>query len=215
MTVSQTVLSTRWLNPALYVLRVTRPNTPILAGQCFSVGTTDLAINREYSIFSGTSDDYLEFLIRAVPGGAVSTALGELGHGESAEVSGPFGAFTLPDDCEQIGSFLLVGSGTGIAPFVSFLRSFPSIDHTVVHGVRHEDDLVSEFLPSGADLITCISREEGKSQFARVTEALKSLDLSRFTAAYLCGNRAMIVDAVAVLRQRGFDPGRILMETFF
>lgn len=54
------VLDIDFLTAETYVLKVSRPETAMKSGQCFSVGTHELGINREYSIYSSQNDDFIE-----------------------------------------------------------------------------------------------------------------------------------------------------------
>jgi NAD(P)H-flavin reductase/ferredoxin len=71
-----------------------------------------------FPLNGGPDDRVLEFHIRVVAGGRVSSALGnEIRIGHSVRVSGPFGAaFFRPD---HSGGLVLVSSGTGFAPMWS------------------------------------------------------------------------------------------------
>jgi NAD(P)H-flavin reductase/ferredoxin len=71
-----------------------------------------------FPLNGGPDDRILEFHIRVVAGGRVSSALGnEIRIGHSVRVSGPFGsAFFRPD---HAGGMVLVSSGTGFAPIWS------------------------------------------------------------------------------------------------
>ncbi len=61
---------------------------------------TPSGVNREYSMYSDANAPHLEFLIRQVAGGTVSPALAAVKPGDSVEIDGPYGEFTLktPDD---------------------------------------------------------------------------------------------------------------------
>ncbi|NBO53722.1 MAG: hypothetical protein EBU84_03840, partial [Actinobacteria bacterium] len=75
------VIQKIWLSSKTYKLRTERTQSRIRAGQCFSVGTSDLGINREYSMYSGASDNHLDFLIRKIDDGIVSSRLAQCQEG--------------------------------------------------------------------------------------------------------------------------------------
>src|SRR5713101_6580660 len=81
-----------------YRFRIERRDLVFRAGQCVNVGTAKLGINREYSIYSGEKEPYVDLLIREVEGGIISVALKQLRPGDQVEVDGPFGEFFLPDE---------------------------------------------------------------------------------------------------------------------
>jgi len=210
---SYKVLSNRQIGEATFVLRVERPSDTIKAGQCFSVGTRQLGINREYSMYSSSYEPYLEFLIRRVPDGLVSSTLSELRQGDEVEVGGPYGDFCL--DSHSIGAthFVFIASGTGVAPFHSFVRTFPELSYHLYYGVRYESDLVDVGDYTSSSITLCVSRASSSPE--RVTHRLEKESLNPDGVYYLCGNRQMITDVVSLLRRRGIPGGRIYMETFF
>lgn len=196
------------------MVRTERKGQELRAGQCFSIGTRNAAINREYSIYSAEGDPYLEFLVRRVEGGAVSSALARLTAGDLVQISGPYGSFCLSDGDVTHRRFVFVASGTGIAPFASFVRTYPQLNYRLFHGVRHESETYDQALYAPERYIPCISRpHSGDSR--RVTQVLSQVDMDREALYYLCGNRNMITDTVTVLRDAGVPGGNIFMETFF
>lgn len=207
------VLANTRVGQGSYILRVERGDGTVRAGQCFSVGTADTAINREYSIYSGEDDPYIEFLIRRVDDGILTPRLALLEPGDSVYVAGPFGAFCI-DETRRQRSFVFVATGTGVAPFHSFVRSYPQLDYQLFWGVRDESDLVGLDLYATPRMHTAVSRSVNRPR-QRVTDALLTARLSTDAYYYLCGNRSMIVDVTRLLRDKGIPGGNIFMETFF
>lgn len=183
------------------------------AGQCFSVGLKRLGINREYSIYSGENAPFLEFLIRRINGGAVSTALSLLSPGDEVEIGGPYGSFILSEE-HQGRDLYFIASGTGIAPFASFVDSFTNLNFRLLHGIRHENERY-EFQKYPPDrYLAAVSQPKG-SPPARVTNLLSVMEFESQALFWICGNRQMITDAVGILRDRKVPGGSIYMETFF
>lgn len=209
------VLENVRLSSSTFRLRTERPETPIKAGQCFSVGTRELGINREYSMYSAAEDPYVDFLIREVEDGIVTPALARCKPGDFVEIGGPYGEFCLPLHAVAEDSFVFIASGTGIAPFHSFVKTFPWLDYQIFHGVRFDDEQYDAGSYAEGRYKAAVSRPQSGVQGQRVTDLLKSAELNLEAHYYLCGNRMMIVDAVKILRDRGVPGGRILMETFF
>ena len=211
----QTVLDNRKLTDHTFILRTSRSSEPIEAGQCFSVGTSGLAINREYSMYSAAADPFVDFLIREVEGGAVSSALAKLQIGDEVEVGGPYGSFCLsPEKVAQKQRYVFIASGTGIAPFCSYVKTFPNLDYVMLHGVRHPEEQYDADLYAEGRYVPCVSQPLNGSP-RRVTDELTEMHLKEDDLYYLCGNRSMITDCVQILRDRGIPGGRIFMETFF
>jgi ferredoxin-NADP reductase len=99
---------------------------------------------RAYSIASAPEDPELLFVIKLKPGGRASRWLEEvLCPGVTIDMQGPFGVFCIPDSSQQ--PCVLVGTGTGVAPFLSIIRSaFHRGDARpldMVFGARSEEDL--------------------------------------------------------------------------
>ena len=111
------------LSEGTFRLRTERTDTTIRAGQCFSVGTKDLGINREYSMYSGANDPYIDFLIREVPDGIVTPVLAQLNVGQLVEIGGPYGDFCVDRHDLIKDEFIFIASGTGIAPFHSYVEN--------------------------------------------------------------------------------------------
>ena len=76
---------------------------------------------RAYSMSSAPSDDnHLEFLIRLVPGGIVTSYVHEhLKEGQNINVIAPFGDFYVRDTDAQM---ICVAGGSGMAPFKSIFQ---------------------------------------------------------------------------------------------
>jgi len=209
------VLQNRKLSDNTFVLRTERPKLEIIAGQCFSIGTTDLGINREYSMYSAASDDFVDFLIRRVEGGSVSSRLYGMKPGDLVEIGGPYGQFCLDKNRVTENKFLFIASGTGIAPFHSFIASYPEIDYEIIHGVRYESEKYDHDHYSSDRYKSAISRPFDARSPERVTDLLKKRIFNSDEIVYLCGNRSMIIDCVQILRERGIHGDSIFMETFF
>lgn len=210
----QKVLSLFNLTENIFILRTEKPSKIIRAGQCFNVGIPGMGINREYSMCSSPADPYLEFLIRAVQGGRVSERLSKLRTGDEVEIDGPYGEFCI-DNRNLNEEFLFVASGTGIAPFISFVKTFPQIQYQIVHGVRYVTEIFIEYknLPN---YVPCISLGERNAPSSmRVTDYLKEFPPGNNKTIFLCGNRNMIVDSVEILLDQGVNGDSIFSEAFF
>lgn len=207
------VLGVEHKTPDTFCLRVERPSSPILSGQCFNIGIPGLNINREYSMYSSADAPYLEFLIRAVNGGRVSSHLRGLNTGDLVELDGPYGEFCIPTD-RRTARFLFICSGTGIAPFHSFVETFPRLDYLIVHGIRYASEAYDASHYQQGRYISCISKNSlGESM--RVTDFLCKHPVKDDVFVYLCGNRHMIVDSVDILLNQGVNGSKIISEVFF
>jgi ferredoxin--NADP+ reductase/benzoate/toluate 1,2-dioxygenase reductase subunit len=213
--VAHQVLQVRHLSPASYVLRFERQGLSFRPGQYIQVGLYGGRDLREYSIYSSPNDPYLEILVRVVEDGFVSRQLQASNPGDLLAVAGPYGEFTIPDDAVGECSFLLVATGTGIAPYRSFLRSYPDLRHTLLHGVRYREDLVGsgEVLLDG--YVPCVSRERGGWFHGRVTDYLREYPPAPGTLCYFCGNCDMIYDGFEILMRSGIPRSDLYAEVYF
>lgn len=209
------VLAVTFVSENTFVLRVERPHVLIKAGQCFNVGVPGSGINREYSMYSGAQDPFLEFLIRKVAQGAVSCKLGALSPGDFVEIDGPYGEFCLAEPVDEKQHYFFLGTGTGIAPFHSFVRTYPNIRYTLLHGIRFADERYGAEDYIEGSYMPCISRNTDGKESCRLTDRLRSVVTFENTHAYLCGNRSMIIDAFDILRDCGFPADNIFTEVFF
>ena len=209
------ILKIEHLSASTFLLRTERPETTIKAGQCFNVGMPGTGVNREYSMYSAADAPYLDFLIKEVEGGFVSPALKSLQSGDCVEIDGPYGEFCLkqPIDPEQY--YLFIGTGTGIAPFHSFVKSFPNLNYTILHGIRDPREQYDANDYGEGRYVPCISKNtEGQPSF-RVTEYLINHPVDPSTIVYLCGNRNMIIDSFEILRDQGVPGDNLYTEVFF
>lgn len=210
-----TVLGTRLLTETTYVLRIERNGMDFEAGQYISLGLPGMAEKREYSIYSGMNENYIEVLIREIDEGIVSKQLKMLQKGAKAEMSGPFGFFTLGMDQRSGSKLVFIASGTGIAPFHSFINSYPSLDYTLIHGVRYAEEAYDAGNYDPEQYVLCTSREPGSDFHGRITDYLKAHPIETEADYYLCGNSNMIHDAYDILKSMGVEAGRIHAEVYF
>ena len=209
------VLEIRNLSTTAYALRLERKGLSFKAGQCFNLGLKSSGVNREYSIYSGENDDYLEFLIKEVKEGTVSPSLRKVASGEEINLHGPYGSFVIdPIKVEQV-QFCFICTGTGIAPFHSFIRSHPNLDYQIINGIRvlNERYDYDEYHP--LKITTCISREKSTGFHGRLTDHLSKMPVDTKSVFYICGNQKMIQDAYEILRKNKVSGNHIFTEAFF
>ncbi len=122
-----------------------------VAGQYATLGLDvgDEFVPRAYSIASSPYErSYLELYINVIEQGQLTPSLFNLRHGDEIYYMGPKGVFTLAKS--NAPHLLLFATGTGLAPYVSMLRTL-SIEQsqgkphgrmiTLAHGVRYTADL--------------------------------------------------------------------------
>jgi ferredoxin--NADP+ reductase len=170
---------------------------------------------REYSVYSGETDDFLEVLVREIEGGKVSGRLKKLKPGTEIEVEGPYGFFKFDPEKFTSQKFLFVATGTGISPFHSFVRTFPELDYQLVHGVRLKEEAYEHADYQKEKVTLCLSGEETGDFNGRVTDFLFTQKIDRETNCFLCGNSEMIYEVFDILTGKGIPVSNIYSEVYF
>lgn len=203
------------ITPETFILRLDRQDFQFEPGQYVIIRIPDMKKGREYSIFSATTDDYLDFLIREIPAGEFSRYLRHLTLGSELDIEGPKGYFILNEKTKQGHPTLMIASGTGISPFHSYIKSYPDLNYRIIHGVHFADEAYGRAAFDPGQYILCTSRRDEGDYFGRVTYYLKENTVERDTICYLCGNSAMIEEVTNILEKYGLPPENIRTEVFF
>jgi ferredoxin--NADP+ reductase len=187
-------------------------------------------IRRAYSISSSSKvGEYLEFYIQLVHSGGLTPRLFALSAGDRVWL-GPkaTGLFTLADVPDHA-SLYLIATGTGLAPYVSMVRSDVLHGHhdrkiVIAHGARYSWDLgyrsELENLQHGTKTliyIPSITRPQEDGSWAGETgylqDQIRDGRLERISGVpldpakvhiFLCGNPAMLDDALNLLVEKSF-----------
>lgn len=209
------LIEIRHLTDKTYVLRLGRRGLAFRAGQHILLGKAGSIHNREYSIYSAESDDFFEVLIKEVDEGLVSKQLRNLKPGDQLQLEGPLGFFTIDPKLIESAKFLFMATGTGIAPFHSFVRSYPRMDYTLLHGVRFAYEAYERHDYDPQRYILCTSGDSKGHFQGRVTDYLRQNQTGKELHCYLCGNFNMIKEAFDLLEQQGVPPGQVHAEVYF
>jgi len=187
-------------------------------------------IRRAYSIASSSrACEYLEFYITLVKSGSLTPRLFALEAGDRLWL-GPkiTGTFTL-DQAPSDDHVVMVATGTGLAPYMSMLRTLlPDIGgrrFAVLLGARHSWDLgyhaeleIMARLCPGFDYLATVSRPEEEpvpwaGHAGYVTDLWRrgvlgerwgSRPAPEDTSVFLCGNPDMVDDMCELLTAEGF-----------
>ncbi|WP_306046995.1 benzoate 1,2-dioxygenase electron transfer component BenC [Nioella sp. MMSF_3534] len=196
-----------------------------LPGQYVNVTVPGTGVHRSYSFSSAPGAEEATFLIRNLPGGVMSSYLGERAQaGDAVTLTGPMGAFYLrPVERPQ----LWLAGGTGLAPFLSMLEQVAEqgADHpiTLYYAVTRAADLVElERVRELADrignvtVITILAaEEEAHDRKGFVTDHVTADDLNAGDAdVYLCGPPPMVDAVRAHFAKLGVDPANFYFEKF-
>lgn len=261
-----TVIGREEINPQLVILRV-RPDAALFdfkPGQFGVLGLLGGAprvpeaaaeepvtepekmIRRAYSIASSSVERrYVEFFLTLVTSGQLTPRLFALAHGSRVFLGQKAsGIFTL-DRVPPEKAVILIATGTGLAPYISMLRTMLVSDsqrrYVVLHGSRYSWDLgyrgelesLARVRPNFTYIPT-ITRPDQDPHFQGRSGRLQTLleqgvvqqdsgvalDPAH-TDVFLCGNPEMVKAVKAILEAKGFsashgkEPGNIHVEEYW
>jgi ferredoxin--NADP+ reductase len=215
LTNSHKIIQIRLLTENTFVLRIERGDMQFKPGQHIIVGFRAELNQREYSVYSGEKDDYLEILVREVLDGTVSLKLKQCNPGQLLQVNGPFGSFGLEKFDMFSRKLIFISSGTGIAPFHSFVKSYHGINYTLIHGVRNNNEAYEREDYDPKRYILCTSKESAGCHRGRVTSFLPGYPVDPDMLFYMCGNNSMIYECYHILRDKGIPDENIFSEVYF
>jgi ferredoxin/flavodoxin---NADP+ reductase len=212
-------------------------------GQYATLGvvTPEKHIERAYSIVSAPHEPLVEFFMELVPQGELTPHLHKLKIGDTFTFRKVAkGRFTLDTQSGRT-NHLLLSTVTGIAPFVSYIRSlykdwkdgrFPG-EHKLFlldgasrsweFGYRPEIEPIAAEVP-WLKYVTTVSRpwedSAWKGEFGRVDDLLRKYAdqwglTPETTSIYLCGHPLMIESCKAILKRRGWQKESMREEIYF
>jgi ferredoxin/flavodoxin---NADP+ reductase len=232
------VLSVRHWTDRLFSFRTTRtPSFRFRSGQFVMMGLEGggKPLLRAYSLASAHYDDELEFFSIKVPDGPLTSRLQHLKEGDEVLIGRKPTGTLIVDNLKPGRTLFLLGTGTGLAPFLSIVRDPEAYERferiVVAHGVRWIKDLAyGDFLANDlprdefvGDLVRekliyypTVTREPFRNQ-GRLSLALTTGKLTETPGAppvdaaqdrfMLCGSPAMLADLRAILDARDFSEG--------
>lgn len=207
------MVALRELSERGYELVVERAGITFQAGKEIMMHGESPTDDRQYSIASGEQDEHLHILFRLIPDGALTPQLVTWKPGDACAFTGPFGSFVLRDFLAPI---VFIATGTGIAPAVSFAKTYEGLEMTVLHGVRVEADLMGRALFEKGDYHPCVSQQADTTFFkGRVTGKLAEMTFDAGTHFYLCGANDMILEVRKLLKEKGVEDGSIFSEAYY
>lgn len=209
------VIEIRNATADLFELVIERNGLEFTPGDCAALYTASDK-SRPYSIASGSNENELRFLIRKMEGGEVSPWLMNLQPGDTLRISPPFGWFRPGQDIGDA-PFVFIATGTGIAPFLAYQKTFEKPPVHCLYGVRHEADAMGySSLRTYCPTDLAISREKSETHHqGRVTDLLDRLPLDPQTHYYCCGLESMVNEVGIWLEKQGVPLMHIHREVFF
>jgi len=233
------IVSRQDLAPDLWKIRL-HPEQPIVfqPGQYATLGveTQGSIAERPYSICSSPEEPDIEFFFELVAEGDLTPQLHPLGPGDEVLIRPACkGLFTFDRKSGRT-RHLMVATVTGVAPFLSMIRTMvrrPEAGHHLyllvgasrswefgyveeLQGLARANEWL-DFIPT---VSRCWEDPEWRGERGRVDDILRKY-ADRFelspadTSAYLCGHPAMIINARRILERRGFLKNSIKEENYF
>jgi len=214
---SSEVLDRAWLTESVFEVKLSKPSTfQFLAGQRIRLlhGT----LRRDYSLVSAPHDPTLALCLKKIKGGEYSPILASAEPGTLIFFTGPIGYFTYRPSDKPV---VFVATGTGIAPFLSMVRSGIT-GFTLLHGVHRETNLYYRdiFRRAARLYVPCLAADadeagSGESVFqGRVSHYLAEHLIPDVYDFYVCGRQEMIRDVTLLVDER-FPGSLIYTEVFY
>ena len=190
---------------------------------------------RAYSIASANYEEHLEFLSIKVPDGPLTSQLQHIKVGDTIVVGKKPTGTLLIDYLLPAKNLYLLGTGTGLAPWMSIIRDPETYERfekvVLVHGVREvnelayrdyitkelpEHEFLGEIVKGNLLYYPTVTREPFERQ-GRITDLITSGQMARELGlpdlnpetdrVMICGSPAMLRDLKAICEARGFKEG--------
>jgi ferredoxin/flavodoxin---NADP+ reductase len=239
---TETVTHVRHWTDTLFSFRTTRgPGLRFENGQFVMIGLMieGKPLLRAYSVVSANYEEELEFLSIKVANGPLTSRLQHIKVGEQILVGRKATGTLLLDNLRPGRNLYLIGTGTGLAPFMSLIKDPTAYERfakvVLVHGVREikelayaeqieaelpAHELIGEMLKDQLVYYPTVTREPFRNR-GRITDLIESgrlandvglapLDCAQ-DGVMLCGSPQMLADMVTILKARGFTEGNSSM----
>ncbi|MES3027901.1 MAG: ferredoxin--NADP reductase [Pseudomonadota bacterium] len=236
----ETVTWVQHWTDSLFSFRTTRdPGLRFSSGQFVMVGleVDGKPLVRAYSIASPAWHDELEFYSIKVADGPLTSRLQKIKVGDQVLIGKkPTGTLVL-DGLKPGKRLYMVGTGTGLAPWLSLARDpdvYERFDEVIVtHTVRNvadlnyrelletelnQDEILGELIGGKLRYYPTVTREPFKTQ-GRITDLITSgkifedLGVPPLDPAVdrlmLCGGPSVLADLKALLVERGYEEGSL------
>jgi ferredoxin--NADP+ reductase len=234
------VLTVRHWTDRLFSFTTTRdPAFRFQSGQFTMIGlhVDGRPLMRAYSMVSPHYEENLEFLSIKVQNGPLTSRLQHIQVGDTVLIGRKPSGTLLTQNLLPGKHLYLLGTGTGLAPFMSIIQD-PEVYEKyekiiLVHGCREVKELayqerITKDLPGNeffGDVVTeklvyfpTVTREEFKNQ-GRITDLINSNELFNKIGLpplnieddrfMLCGSPAMLKDCVTIFEHRGLTEGNM------
>jgi len=234
----ETVVSVHHWTDRLFSFRTTRnPSFRFQNGQFTMMGVEvqGRPLLRAYSLVSANYEDELEFFSIKVADGPLTSRLQHLREGDSILVSRKATGTLVLDNLAPGRNLYLLGTGTGLAPFLSIVKDPETYERfervVIVHGVRWaadlaysdiienalpNDELIGEFIRGKLTYYPTVTREPFRNN-GRISLLMSNGKLFADVSLppmrpeddrfMLCGSPTMLADLRAILKEKHFVEG--------
>lgn len=180
---------------------------------------------RAFTIASNNVDGKtVKIIIKKEPGGYGSEIIfNNFREGDMVDLEGPMGNELIVNKTAQ--KLLFVANGIGITPFIPLVKELLTTKNnveeiTLIYGVRYEDQFIYDnyFKQLEAEhskfrYIKVVSRPHNEAEHKKgyVTNIIREMDLIGYKV-YICGTKAMTVDTLKLLRDKGVEKEDVFHE---
>lgn len=195
-------------------------------------------VRRSYSICSTPAEleqhGRVRIGVKELPGGSFSRfAATELAVGDEVEVMPPLGHFTTALDQERARRYVGIAAGSGITPVLSLVATALSVEpashFTLLYGNRYVRSVMfaeelsdlKDRWPARLQVVHVLSREPGDAELLsgridadRLPRLLDTFLPGPVDEWFLCGPYGMVLDARALLAERGVPDRAVHTELF-
>jgi len=234
----ESVLNVHHWTDNLFSFTTTRdPSFRFRNGEFVMIGLEigDKSLVRAYSVASANYEPNLEFFSIKVPDGPLTSRLQHLREGDQIIVGRKATGTLVIDNLTSGRNLYLIGTGTGLAPFLSVIKDPETYDRfekiVLLHGCRRvselaygeliteklpQDDLIGELIREQLIYYSTVTRDPFRNR-GRITNLITSgklfsdislpdLDPAK-DRVMICGSPALLADMKSILIEKGFEEG--------
>jgi ferredoxin--NADP+ reductase len=234
----ETVLSVHHWTDNLFSFTTTRDSSfRFRNGEFTMIGLKvgEKPLLRAYSVASANYEENLEFFSIKVPDGPLTSRLQHLKEGDQIIVSRKATGTLVIDNLTDGRNLYLIGTGTGLAPFLSVIKDPETYERfekvVLLHGCRHvrelaygeliteklpQDEMIGDMIRNQLIYYPTVTRDPFRNR-GRITDLITSgklfedISLPQLDAAkdrvMMCGSPALLLDTKKLLEDRGFVEG--------
>ena len=234
----ETVLSVHHWTDNLFSFTTTRDSSfRFRNGEFTMIGLKvgEKPLLRAYSVASANYEENLEFFSIKVADGPLTSRLQHLKEGDEIIVSRKATGTLVIDNLTDGRNLYLIGTGTGLAPFLSVIKDPETYERfekvVLLHGCRHvrelaygeliteklpQDEMIGDMVRNQLIYYPTVTRDPFRNR-GRITDLITSgklfedISLPQLDAAkdrvMMCGSPALLLDTKKLLLDGGFVEG--------